>query len=345
MAFFLFILLCIPLAFTLVGLSVSAPAYKGPQSDHFNGKKFVNPGGVEVPGLNKVFKWMLNRKRTPWKENVHAPPGKRPLDHYNDGIRITFVNHSTFLIQVDGLNVLTDPVWAKRASPFSWAGPKRMCPPGIRFEDLPRIHLILLSHNHYDHLDLQTMRLLFGAHHPRIVTPLGVKKFLDNESITGATDVDWWTVLPVNERVSIQCVPAQHFSGRGMLDRNKTLWCGYVINTTRGKIYFAGDTGYNPAIFKEIRQKCSPVRVAMIPIGAYKPQWFMAPVHTSPEEAVLIHREIGSQFSIGSHFGTFPLADEGLEEPLRDLASALQANGISTESFVALKEGEFTVCE
>jgi len=341
----LFLILFVPILIAIVGYSVSAPVYNGPVSDHFDGREFMTPGGAEVHGLPQVLKWMLTRKRVPWKENNDAEPGKRPLAHFNDGIRITFVNHSTFLIQADGVNILTDPVWSKRASPFSLMGPRRMRPPGIKFEDLPKIHAVMLSHNHYDHLDIPTLRLLFGAHHPRIITPLGVKKFLDNESIAGATDLDWWDEVELSGNVKVQSVPAQHFSGRGMLDRNRTLWCGYVISTTAGKIYFAGDTGYHVSIFREIANRCGTLKIAIIPIGAYKPQWFMSPVHTSPEEAVRIHQELNPGISIGCHFGTFALADEGRDEPVIDLSNALSVSRIDPEKFIVMEEGQAAVLE
>ncbi|HYC86283.1 MAG TPA: MBL fold metallo-hydrolase, partial [Chryseosolibacter sp.] len=329
----------------ILGVSISAPTYQGPVSDYFNGKEFANPGPVKLHGATQALKWMLNRKRTPWKENRDASPGPRPLTHVSEGIRVTFVNHSTFLIQVASLNILTDPIWSRRASPFSWVGPKRMRPPGIRLEDLPRIHLVLLSHNHYDHLDIGTMRTIFAGHHPKIVTPLGVKQFLDRESITGSTDLDWWQEIVINEKVKVQSVPAQHFSGRGMLDRNKTLWCGYIISTPAGNIYFAGDTGYDPAIFTDIGSRCQPIKVSLIPIGAYEPRWFMAPVHISPDEAVKVHQQVGSQKSIASHFGTFPMADEGAEDPVRDLTTALAESDIHAEAFIALKEGDHLIIE
>jgi L-ascorbate metabolism protein UlaG (beta-lactamase superfamily) len=345
MLFVVLIILAVPVLFVTVGAYLSAPQYKGPVSDHFDGRKFINPGNVRPQGLREVLKWMLNRKRGEWKELKTEAYGKRPLDHEKENIRITFVNHSTFLIQVDGLNILTDPVWAKRTSPFSWAGPRRMRLPGIRFEDLPRIHAVLISHNHYDHLDLQTMRMVFGAHHPKIVTPLGVKAFLDGESIAGVTDLDWWQEIQLSDSVKVQAVPAQHFSGRGMLDRDATLWCGYVLKTSKGNIYFAGDTGYNDKTFREIGEKTGNMKVALLPIGAYKPSWFMSPVHTSPEEAVKIHFDVRSQNSIGTHFGTFPMADEGAEEPVADLRKALTKYNVNEEMFVALKEGEMKIIE
>lgn len=339
------LVVAVPLGLVIMGMAISAPRYRGPVSDHFDGTRFLNPLGVKAKGGLDVFKWMFNRKRVPWTEIRTENYGKHPLGHFKDGIRITFVNHSTFLIQVEGMNILTDPVWSKRVSPFHWIGPKRMKLPGIRFEDLPRIHVVILTHNHYDHLDLQTMRTVFGSHHPRIIAPLGIKKFLEQEFISGSTEADWWEELDINSEVKIQVVPAQHFSGRGFLDRDATLWCGYVIKTSKGNIYFAGDTGYNDQTFKDIGKKCGPFKVSLLPVGAYKPEWFMSPIHTSPEAAIKIHLDVRSETSIATHFGTFPLADEGCDDPVNDLKLAITKYNLQPEEFLVFKEGEARVFE
>ena len=331
------------LGIAILGVALSGPRYRGPVSDHFNGWKFLNPGRVKAKGGMDVFKWMITRKQGSWTENKGDGFGKHPLGHFKDGIRITFINHSTFLIQVDGVNILTDPVWSRRVSPFKWAGPRRMKSAGIRFEDLPRIHAVLLTHNHYDHLDLDTMRMVWGAHHPEIIVPLGVKKFLEGNHIRATSEMDWWQEVQSQKKISITCVPAQHFSGRGMLDRDATLWCGYVIKTSAGTVYFAGDTGYNEETFKEIGARCGPFKTSIIPIGAYKPAWFMSPIHVSPEEAIKIHRDVHSETSIAMHFGTFPLADDGGDDPVTDLKQAMKTYQVGEEEFLVLKEGEARV--
>lgn len=334
------------LAFVLAaGFVFSAPGYRGALSDHFNGKTFSNYDGVRQEGTTAVLRWMMNRDRTPWQEDLSERYGKRPLGHFRDGIRISFVNHSTFLIQVDGVNILTDPVWSKRVSPVRWAGPKRMKLPGIRFEDLPPIHVVLISHNHYDHLDEPTLRLLAGAHHPHIIVPLGVKRFLDKRGIGNVSQVDWWEEVDAGQGVSVQALPAQHFSGRGLFDRNKTLWCGFVIKTSAGHIYFAGDTGYNERMFADIAAKAGPIRLSLLPIGAYRPEWFMSPIHTSPAEAVRAHKVLKARESIAIHFGTFPMADDGQHEPVEDLREVLTRMGVSTDNFLVLSEGEYRVFE
>jgi len=310
-------------------------------SDHFNGKTFYNSASIQPKGFGSILKWLWTRQPGEWKNPPKMQSSTKPVDKVQQGIRITFVNHSTFLLQMDGLNILTDPIWADRASPFSWIGPKRHHLPGIAFEDLPKIDAILVSHNHYDHLDLSTIKKLFAKHAPKIVVPLGVKKFLESKGISNVVELDWWCDTNLNEVISIQAVPAQHFSGRGISDRNATLWCGYVIKTPFGNLYFAGDTGYNSEMFQEIGQRSGPIRVAMLPIGAYKPQWFMSPVHISPEEAVRIHMIMDIETSIGMHFGTFRLADDGQEDPVRDLQKAVNKFRLEQNEFMILKEGSY----
>ena len=324
------------------GFYLSGPKYKGPMSDHFDGKQFSNPTGLKAKGLGDVMQWMLNRQQGPWNENKEIPFGDKPVPT-SDELRITYVNHSTFLIQVAGINILTDPVWSERTSPFQFAGPKRMRPPGIKFEDLPKIDVVLLSHNHYDHLDLPVMMKIFQIHKPKIVTPLGVKAFLEQNNISGHGDLDWWGEIALSDSLKVQAVPAQHFSGRGTFDRDATLWCGYVIKRDQGNIYFVGDTGYNEKTFKEIGERCSPIAVALVPIGAYKPQWFMSPIHCSPEEAVRIHLEVKAKVSIADHYGTFPLADDGEEDPKVELIKALEKLNVQNEQFLLLKEGRHMI--
>ena len=338
--FFLSVLVAFLIVVNILGSTLSGPRYSGPVSDHFNGHRFVNPGGIQAKGLMDALKWFSTRKKIAWRELENAPFGEKPETQIEKGVKITFVNHSTFLIQTEGLNILTDPIWSERASPFSFMGPKRMRPPGLDLNDLPPIHVVLISHNHYDHLDIDTLKKIVKAHRPKIFTPLGVKAFLDKKGIAVTKDMDWWNEYSLNDRLKIIATPAQHFSSRGTNDRDGSLWCGYMIKRNEGNIYFVGDTGYNDAIFKNIGEKFSPIQLAMIPIGAYKPQWFMSPIHCSPEEAVRIHLELRSKKSIAAHFGTFPLADEGQEQPLQDLKQALMQNNLGTEDFIALKEGQ-----
>jgi L-ascorbate metabolism protein UlaG (beta-lactamase superfamily) len=340
----LFILLTIIILFFLgswlLGWIFSVPAYKGPLSDHFDGKKFINPGGVQPGGFKDLMKWMRHRERGEWTEITTAEYGPAPERSINgDTIVVTFVNHSTFLIQTMGLNILTDPVWCERASPVPFAGPKRMRPPGIRFEDLPKIDIILLTHNHYDHLDIKTMKELAKLYKPAIYTPLGGSLFLENKGISNITEMDWWDETTILPDLKLICTPAQHFSGRGMFDRDRTLWSGFALMTEKGSIYYSGDTGYGD-FFNLIAEIIAPVRLAFLPIGAYKPGWFMSLIHTSPFDAAKIHQILNSPKSIGMHFGTFPLADDGMNDPINDLKIALEKEGISRDSFIVPEEGK-----
>lgn len=326
------------LAYTLDPFA--GPRYRGPRSDHFDGKRFFNVGPAEERGFRDFLRWQLHSDRGHWQEHTDAPlmpPPPRIVE--GSGLRITFINHSTTLIQTEGLNILTDPVWSKRVGPVSWLGPKRHRPPGIRFEDLPRIDYVLLSHNHYDHLDLPTLRRLSKAHAPLFVTPLAVGALIEAKRLGRAIELDWWHAHSLSSSLRINAVPARHFSMRGLRDRNNTLWCGYVLEAAAGNIYFAGDTGYGPH-FEQIARRFAPFRLALLPIGAYRPAWFMSPVHISPEQAVQAAQVLGARTSIGIHFGTFALADDGELEPAEKLRAALQRTPGMASRFWSLREGE-----
>jgi L-ascorbate metabolism protein UlaG (beta-lactamase superfamily) len=264
---------------------------------------------------------MATRQRGIWRTWTEAPPGPPPPRAVSD-LRVTFVNHATTLIQTAGRNILTDPVWSERVSPVSFAGPKRVRPPGIRFEDLPPIHAVLVSHNHYDHLDLATLTRLARRDAPRIFTGLGVADLLTERKIGGATALDWWQSADLGEGLSLTSVPVQHFSGRGLADRNATLWTGYVLSGPAGPVFFAGDTGFGPH-FREIGRRFPGIRLAILPIGAYRPEWFMGAVHETPAQALDAMRDLGAATGVGIHFGTFVLTDEGQDEPAQEIARLL----------------------
>jgi L-ascorbate metabolism protein UlaG (beta-lactamase superfamily) len=302
--------------------------YRGPVTDHFNGEHFYNPGHSGPRGPGSVFRWLMNRQSGPWRKWTDSPPGPPPPQRVSGGrILVTFVGHSTVLIQMDGINILTDPVWSHRASPLSWIGPPRHRPPGLRLEDLPPIDLLLQSHDHYDHYDLATLRRIAAKWHPKFVSPLGLRARLESHGISGgsaATELDWWQAVNISPEIKVTAVPARHFSGRGLRDRNRTLWCGYVIEGPSGTVYFAGDTAYGEH-FHEIRKKFPAIRLAFLPIGAIRPEWLMGPVHISPPDAVRAHQDLAAATSIGIHFGTFRLADDGEDEPVTELQRALDA--------------------
>lgn len=321
----------------LIGYSVSSPGYKGEISDHFDGTKFLNGEGYVEKGTGELLKWMFTRKPGEWTEKTAEDVafGDKPAARISDSSQvITYINHSTFLIQTDSLNIITDPVYSKRVSPFSFAGPKRMRPPGIHFEDLPHLDIVLISHNHYDHLDIKTLEEIKEKHDPLFITPLGIDLYLNKKGISNTVSLDWWKKHDINDAVSISAVEAQHFSSRGMFDRDKTLWAGFVIESNAGNIYFAGDTGYNN-FFEKIGNDYAPIKTALIPIGAYIPRWFMSPVHVDPAQALQIHKDVGAELSIGMHYGTFPLADDGETDPINDFNEVIR-----DENFILMKEGE-----
>jgi L-ascorbate metabolism protein UlaG (beta-lactamase superfamily) len=294
-----------------------------PTSDHFDGTRFFVPGAPAQPGPSSLFRWMAPRTRGHWRPYEDFPPGPKPPERVLD-MRVTFINHATTLIQMDGLNLLTDPIWSKRCSPVAFAGPARKRPPGIRFEDLPAIDAIFISHNHYDHMDLPTLeRLRDSRGQPRVFVGLGNKAFLESQGIPNVTELDWWESRELAPGVRVTAVPVQHFSNRGVADRNHTLWTGFVFSGPSGNAFFAGDTGFGPH-FKAIGEAFGRLRLAVLPIGAYKPEWFMSPVHESPAEAVQAQRELGAETAVAMHFGTFALADDGQDEPVDALNIELQ---------------------
>lgn len=318
----------------------SGPHYSGPPSDHFDGEEFCNLEGKEKTPYKDLLKWGLNRTPGPWRDWLDAEVGPPPPRRVGPGrLTVTLVNHSTVLLQADEVNLLTDPVWSERVGPVTWAGPKRARPPGLRFGDLPPIDAVLVSHNHYDHLNLPTLKRLKQVHNPLFVVPLGNKALLQKNGIDNCVALDWWQQVTVQDRMTVTLVPARHFSGRGLCDRNRTLWGGYVIQSSGGPVYFAGDTGFG-VHFQRIREKYGPLRLSILPIGAYKPEWFMALMHISPADAVNAHKVLASQRSIGVHFGTFRLGDDGQFEPVRDLKRALHRARVPPEEFLVPLHGQ-----
>jgi len=326
--------------FVGIGCSLSAPRYRGPLSDHFDGERFRS---IEPTGTDRgLLHWLLHRQRGPWSDRPDAPPGPKPPERVSGGeLRVTFVNHATVLVQMDGVNVLTDPVWSERVSPFSSVGPKRHRPPGIRFEELPPLDAILVSHNHYDHMDVATLRRLASRRGPAapVFVGLGNSAILEKERIPGARDLDWWQSAPVAGGVTVTAVPARHFSSRSPFDRDRTLWCGFVVSGPSGSYYFAGDTGWG-SHFAAIGRRFPNLRLAMLPIGAYRPRWFMSPVHIDPDQAVRAQEALGAKTAVAIHWGTFAQADDGEREPVEDLAMSLASRPDPKPRFLVLENGE-----
>jgi len=305
-------------------------------TDHFDGRRFFNPSGAPVQPFRAVPKLLLER-RTPWPSRVEAPP-QRPAALNGAAAVVTFVGHATFLIQTAAGNVLTDPVYSERASPLGMLGPKRVRQPGVLFEDLPPISAVVLSHNHYDHCDLKTLAMLRQRFEPVVVAPLGNGPLIRSAGVRRVEELDWWSASKTSA-VPITLTPAQHFSARGPWDRNRALWGGFVLTAGSRRIFFAGDTAY-AGFFREIPRQFGRIDLALLPIGAYEPRWFMQSVHMNPVEAVQAHVDLDVSESIGMHFGTFQLTPEGIDEPVRALAEARSAKGIEASRFRTLGFGE-----
>jgi L-ascorbate metabolism protein UlaG (beta-lactamase superfamily) len=314
--------------------------YSGPPSDHFDGERFFVPGFTADKTRADLLKWSFGEKRARWpaswpSPHVHKPPVRVA------GIRSTLIGHASFLVQVDHLNILIDPVFAKRASPFQFAGPKRVNAPGIAFDDLPEIDAVLLTHNHYDHLDKQNLWAIEKRWQPAFIAPLGVDHDVAErgQKPRRFTTLDWGQSHRLNT-LSLHAVPTYHWSARGLGDRRHSLWCSFVIETAQGVIYHIGDTGYGAGAFsKDVKARFGAPTLAHIPIGAYAPRWFMKDHHVNPEEALQIFADCGAQYAIGHHWGTFQLTNEAIEEPAQQLAEQATRAGMA-DRFQAFRPGQ-----
>lgn len=311
--------------------------YQGPISDHFDGEAFFNPGGIPPRGFGDLLRWQFGGKRADWPGSVGITQAK-PAPRVND-LRVTMVGHASILIQAGGKNILIDPVWSQRVSPFSFAGPARVTAPGIAFDDLPPIDVVLLSHNHYDHLDIATLRRLHARFAMPVLTPLGNDTIL-RDAVDGidVTAGDWDEVLE-GGGVTVRLLQCHHWSARGTRDRSHALWCSFAIETAAGRIFASGDTGYDAGRPYDVAAAHGPYRLAIIPIGAYAPRWFMKGQHQNPEEAVAGFQTLRARHALAMHWGTFQLTDEAREEPPEKLRLALAAADISPDRFRAVAPG------
>lgn len=272
----------------------------------------------------------------PYRARLAAPDLDKIRHPDSKAIQLTWVGHDTFLIQTAGRTLLTDPIFSERASPLACLGPRRHAPPGLPWADLPRIDAVLISHNHYDHLDRSTIRGL-GAR-PHYLVPLGLGRWFKGLGLKQVREMDWWQSTKLGS-LRLTCVPAQHFSMRTPLDRNRSLWCGWVMETPAGPLYFAGCSGYSPD-FQEIGAKLGPMRLSLLPIGCYRPRWFLQPMHVDPPQAVRVHHDVRSQQSLGMHWGTFKLTDEPLGEPAVYLQQAMATACLPSAAFTVMSVGE-----
>jgi L-ascorbate metabolism protein UlaG (beta-lactamase superfamily) len=317
--------------------------YSGPVSDHFDGSRFFQPGGSIDRGLPDLFRWRLGGRRAAWPKRSPSPFADRPPQRVAGGaLRVVPIGHASFLIQTHGLNLLVDPVYAKRASPLQWIGPARVNAPGVAFDALPPIDAVLVSHNHYDHLDLAALSALKAIHRPRILVPLGNDAILNaHDRALKAEAFDWGARVELSEDVAVHFEPAYHWSARGLGDRRMALWCAFAIETPDGALYCIGDTGFcDGAIFRDFQQKHGAPRLALIPIGAYEPRWFMKEFHVNPAEAVEIFRLCGARDAIAHHWGTFQLTGEAMGAPPEALRAALAVAGVDESRFRVMRPGE-----
>jgi L-ascorbate metabolism protein UlaG (beta-lactamase superfamily) len=308
-----------------------------PASDHYDGERFHNLTPTAPKSLWDVwFKWKLQGKATPWPKWRDYP--REPYRAPDGDFQVTFINHVTFLIEWKGVVILTDPHFSMRASPVKFAGPARVHAPALSISDLPRVDIVLISHNHYDHLDSESLIELKQHFDPLFLVPLGDENLLGSLGISKINTLDWWDKVEF-KGLKIHFTPTQHWSARGINDRNLSLWGGYYIEDEDKKLYFAGDTGY-ASHFKLTAEKLGAPHLALLPIGAYEPRWFMKEMHMNPSEAVMAHDDLKALRSIGMHFGTFQLTDEGIDKPIEDLKVALEAKHISDRVFMTPKVGE-----
>lgn len=321
-------------------------AYYDKSKPHRGSDGFHNNDGADLPN-GGFWKWQVERIREgvpkPPKNNYQFPNAKPDiawLKANRTETTATWIGHATVLMQVAGVNILTDPHFGERASPVSFAGPKRKVPPGIAFEELPHVDAVVISHSHYDHLDLETVKRLNAqaGGPPRFFVGLGLKSWFADQGITNVTEMDWWEKT-THMGLEFNFVPVHHWSKRTLTDHNQTLWGGWVVRAPRFSFFFAGDTGYSKD-FAEIGKRFGAVDLGLIPIGAYAPRWFMGGQHVDPAQSVQIHRDVHAKQSIGVHWGTFELTDEPLDEPPEKLADELKKAALPADAFVALKHGE-----
>jgi len=308
-----------------------------PVSDHCDGRVFFNPGHTCKPRLRDILRWKTTSRPTAWPIYAAATPALRPSLPATD-VRATWINHATFLIETPQGNFLTDPVYSRCCGPFGKFGPQRVHAPGIRLHELPDIHFVLLSHDHYDHCDLPTLRQLVKAHDPLAITPLGNRDLLVRSGFTRIIELDWWQNHAHTPNLSITVTPSQHWSNRLSRRRCSRLWGGFYIHADELRLYFVGDTGYHASLFREVRERCGSPDLAFVPIGAYEPRWFMREQHCNPAEAVQIHHDVGSHLSLAMHWGTFQLTDEGRDVPPQALLTAL-ATAAKPADFRILEPG------
>jgi L-ascorbate metabolism protein UlaG (beta-lactamase superfamily) len=346
-AILLFVVVALSFAPTLVPPFLDRIYYEGPVSDHFDGHRFFNPGAHDPPRLDtsRILNRWLNTERPAWPDSVPVQPSLPPRNVAGEEMRVTWIGHSTVLVQVAGLNILTDPIWSERASPFSFMGPRRVRAPGVRFEDLPHIDLVLVSHNHWDHMDLPTLKRLWARDRPLIVTSLGNDTILRGDGIESVAR-DWGGRVTLPGGGEVVVLRNQHWGSRWGTDRNRALWSAFAVHTPHGNIFFGGDTGWGDGSWVTEAARAGPYRLAIIPIGAYLPRDFMQASHVGPDEALRIFDRLAPTRALAVHWGTFQLGFESIDGAPQALAALEHQRNMARDRFFATEVGRpFSVPE
>jgi L-ascorbate metabolism protein UlaG (beta-lactamase superfamily) len=318
---------------------------------HHTENGFRNLHLEEDHGFSDFLRWRWERlwKKIPSPESYHFPVAKNDpsfLRNNDEKTSLTWIGHATLLLRIRGINILTDPQFSKRASPVRWAGPKRVVPPYPPLDELPPINIVLISHDHYDSLDVESVKMLHnrkGGEDTIFFVPLGLKEWLEGVGVTNVIEMDWWDEFRAGP-LTIVAAPMQHWGKRSPFSRNNHLWASWIVLSENFRFYFGGDTGYSPH-FRETGEKYGPFDLTALPIGAYEPRWFMKNHHINPEEALQAHEELKSKKSVAMHWGTFILTDEPLDEPPQRLKAAMIEQGLSQEEFLVLQHGETILFE
>lgn len=314
-------------------------------SDHFDGERFFNPWGrFPQKGFLDVWKWQTSGQRAKWPlrvENDQRPP----IPASSDALHVTYIGHATMLVQVSGINILIDPVFSERCSPFRSFGPKRVRKPFVEIKELPKIHYVFVSHNHYDHMDKASLAALAQAHKPSFIAPLGNARHV--RRWTGkcpVAELDWHDSAPLSDDVSLTLTPSQHWSRRAYSDINRDLWGGFFLKTKAGqKLYYSGDTGFHESVFSGIQKKYGDADIALLPIGAYEPRWFMEYSHMNPDDAMKAFGLLQAKRGMGFHFETFQLTDEPFDAPRKHTIDAMAKYGLTPERFKIPVPGDFVL--
>jgi L-ascorbate metabolism protein UlaG (beta-lactamase superfamily) len=321
--------------------------YDGPLSDHFDGERFFMPEAIPPKSTGDMMRWWWREPRSPWPKWAPGLSDRPPPRVEGSRLRVSFIGHASLLVQTGGRNLLVDPVWSARVSPLSWVGPRRVNDPGIAFSALPPIDAVLVSHSHYDHLDLATLSRLNAAHAPRVITPLGNDTIIRRyDPHIRAEAYDWGDEVALADSIEVRLAPMRHWSARSLTDRDRALWAAFILTTPWGRIYHVGDSGYGDGRhFRAARAAHGPFRLAVLPIGAYEPRWFMRDHHMNPSEAVAAFLDTGAELALAHHHGTFQLTNEAIEAPVRALEAARRDAAIAPERFRVLRPGEVWALE